>query len=46
MNEYSFCTKTFTGHTDWVRSAICSDDSKYIASCSNDKVNTINIYIL
>jgi WD40 repeat protein len=31
------CIKTFTGHTDWIRSAKFSPDGKYIVSCSSDK---------
>lgn len=34
----SFCVKTFTGHTEWVRSVVPSSDGRQLISCSSDHV--------
>lgn len=34
-----YCTKTLSGHSDWVRSVVPSDDGRLLASCSNDQVS-------
>ena len=33
-----FCTKTYQGHREWVRSVKVSPDGALLASCSNDQV--------
>lgn len=33
-----FCTRTLTGHTDWVRRVALSDDGEMLASCGNDQM--------
>ncbi|KAG8224345.1 hypothetical protein J437_LFUL004301 [Ladona fulva] len=38
-----YCTKTFTGHREWVRMVRVNMDGSLIASCSNDQ--TIRIWI-
>jgi WD40 repeat protein len=35
-----FCTKTFSGHNDWVRSVIPSSDGQQLISCSVDQVRS------
>ncbi|RUS13167.1 hypothetical protein BC937DRAFT_86235, partial [Endogone sp. FLAS-F59071] len=35
--DYSYCVKTFTGHNEWVRSVVPSEDGKLLVSCSNDQ---------
>lgn len=32
-----FCTRTFSGHTDWVRALAINKDGTVFASCSNDE---------
>ncbi|CAM9662975.1 unnamed protein product [Ascophyllum nodosum] len=32
-----YCTRTLTGHTDWVRRVALSDDGEMMASCGNDQ---------
>lgn len=31
-----YCTRTLTGHTEWVRRVALSDDGEMLASCGND----------
>jgi platelet-activating factor acetylhydrolase IB subunit alpha len=38
LGLYSFCVKTFTGHSEWVRCVVPSEDGQLLASCSNDQV--------
>lgn len=33
-----YCTKTLTGHTEWVRQVAVSHDGALLASCSTDQV--------
>jgi len=35
---FSYCTRTFTGHREWVRSVKVHPDGTLLASCSNDQV--------
>lgn len=37
----SFCTKTFSGHNDWVRSVLPSSDGLQLISCSVDQVRPL-----
>lgn len=37
-----YCVKTINAHTDWIRSAITSDDGKMLLTCSNDQVTEKN----
>jgi len=40
-NKLQYCrhlVRTITGHSEWVRCVIPSDDGQLIASCSNDQV--------
>ncbi|KAK0518649.1 Lissencephaly-1 [Tilletia horrida] len=34
-----YCTRTVTGHAEWVRAAIPSDDGSVFVTCSNDQVS-------
>jgi hypothetical protein len=36
----SFCTKTLSGHGEWVRKVVCNDNGSLAASCSNDAVSS------
>ncbi len=36
-----FCTRTLHGHAEWVRSAIPSDDGRWLLSCSTDQTARI-----
>jgi len=36
-----YCTRTITGHAEWVRSAIPSDDGLIFVTCSNDQTSRI-----
>ncbi|GAA5979166.1 hypothetical protein JCM11641_008447 [Rhodosporidiobolus odoratus] len=36
-----FCTRTFTGHNDWVRSVIPSSDGLQLISCSVDQTSRV-----
>lgn len=35
-----WCVKTFSGHGQWVRCVVPSDDGKLLASCSDDQVRS------
>lgn len=35
----SYCTKTFTGHAEWVREAVPSEDGRWLVSASNDQAS-------
>lgn len=35
----SYCTKTYTGHLEWVRSVVSSEDGRLLVTASNDQVN-------
>ncbi len=35
-----YCTRTLTGHGEWVRMVVSSEDGKMLASCSNDQVGS------
>ena len=35
-----YCTKTFNGHREWVRTVRVNQDGSLLASCSNDQVFT------
>lgn len=37
----SYCVKTFSGHDEWVRSAVPSDDGRWLVSSSNDQVRSV-----
>lgn len=39
----SYCTKTFTGHREWVRTVKVNQDGSLLASCSNDQVRASHI---
>lgn len=39
---FRYCTKTFIGHTEWIRSVRPSPEGNLLASCSND--HTIRIW--
>lgn len=36
---YRYCSKTFTGHREWVRMVKVNQDGSLLASCSNDQVS-------
>lgn len=38
-----YCTKTFTGHAEWVRSVVPSDDGRFLVTASNDQVIAIRL---
>lgn len=38
-NPTSYCTKTFTGHAEWVREAVPSEDGRWLVSASNDQAS-------
>jgi platelet-activating factor acetylhydrolase IB subunit alpha len=34
-----YCVKTFTGHSEWVREVVPSEDGRWLASASSDQVS-------
>ncbi|KAL0255636.1 nuclear distribution protein PAC1 [Cryptococcus tetragattii IND107] len=40
-NPTSYCTKTFTGHAEWVREAVPSEDGRWLVSASNDQTSRV-----
>lgn len=44
--NYRYCTKTFLGHREWVRSICINQDGTLLASCSNDQVLLLTCRIL
>jgi len=34
-----YCVRTFSGHAEWVRNVVPSDDGRWLVSCSNDQVS-------
>lgn len=41
----SYCIKTFSGHLDWVRSVVPSEDGRYLVTASNDQVKKKQICV-
>lgn len=39
LNPNSYCTKTYTGHLEWVRSVVSSEDGRLLVTASNDQVS-------
>lgn len=39
-----YCTKTLSGHTDWVRRVVSSNDGSLLASCSSDQVTPLPLF--
>lgn len=33
-----YCVKTFTGHSEWVREVVPSEDGRWLVSASSDQV--------
>jgi len=34
----SYCVRTFSGHTEWVREVVPSEDGRWLVSSSSDQV--------
>lgn len=39
LSFISYCTKTYTGHLEWVRSVVSSEDGRLLVTASNDQVS-------
>lgn len=38
-----YCVRTFSGHTDWVREVVPSEDGRLLLSCSSDQVRLLDL---
>jgi WD40 repeat protein len=36
--DVRYCVKTFTGHSEWVREVVPSEDGRWLVSASSDQV--------